>query len=227
MHLLLIEDHADLAANIGEYLQGHGHVVDYAGDGLSGLHLCTRQRYDAIILDLSLPGLDGLTLCRRLRGDGASTVPLLMLTARDTEQDKVTGLEAGADDYLTKPFSLAELHARLRALARRSSSGGRDVLRVADLSFDLRTLIARRGDRRLDLTRAGFKLLEALMRVAPGLLSREAAERAIWGDEPPESDASLRGHIHALRRLIDDGETLKLLHTQHGVGYRIAVDGAD
>ena len=223
MHLLVIEDHADLAANIGEYLQSHGNVVDYAADGLTGLHLAAVNRYDAVILDLNLPGLDGMTLCHRLRQDGRSTVPLLMLTARDTEQDKVRGLEAGADDYLTKPFSLAELHARIRALVRRNAGNG-NPLRVADLSFDTLSLIARRGPRRLELTRAGIKLLEALMRVSPGVLSREAAERAIWGDSPPDSEASLRGHVHSLRRLVDEGESLKLLHTLHGVGYRLVAD---
>ena len=223
MHLLLIEDNADLAANIGEYLEARDHAVDYAADGLTGLHLAAVNRYDVVMLDLNLPGLDGMSLCRRLRHDGRSAVPLLMLTARDTEQDKVNGLEAGADDYLTKPFSLAELHARLRALARRNTCSS-DVLCVADLSFDLRSLVARRGERRLELTRAALKLLAALLRTAPGVLSREAAERAIWGDDPPDSDASLRGHVHALRRVIDDGESLKLLHTLHGVGYRITAD---
>lgn len=225
MHLLLIEDHADLAANVGEYLEAQGNVVDYAADGLSGLHLAAVNRYDAVILDLNLPGLDGMSLCRRLRRDGASRVPLLMLTARDTEHDKVNGLEAGADDYLTKPFSLAELHARLRALARRGAGGG-ELLRVADLSFDASTLIARRGMRELELTRAGLKLIEALMRAAPGVLGREAAERAIWGDAPPDSDASLRGHVHSLRRIVDEGESVKLLHTLHGIGYRMAPDAA-
>jgi DNA-binding response OmpR family regulator len=148
-----------------------------------------------------------------------------MLTARDTEADKIVGFEAGADDYVTKPFSLAELHARLTALSRRGSANSTsDVLRIADLSFYLLARIARRGERRLDLTRASLKLLEALMRAAPGVLSREAAERAIWGDDPPESDASLRGHLHALRRAVDEGETVKLVHTLHGIGYRVTPD---
>ncbi len=223
MHLLVVEDNADLAANIGEYLQTHGNVVDYAADGLTGLHLAAVNRYDAVILDLNLPGLDGMSICQRLREDGRSTVPLLMLTARDTEQDKVKGLEAGADDYLTKPFSLAELHARIRALVRRNM-GNSNLLRVADLRFDALSLIAKRGTRRLELTRAGLKLLEALMRASPGVLSREAAERAIWGDSPPDSEASLRGHVHTLRKLVDDGEEVKLLHTLHGVGYRLVPD---
>lgn len=226
MLLLVVEDNADLAANIGEYLQTHGDTVDYAADALSGLHLAAVNDYDALVLDLNLPGIDGMSLCRRLRVDAQKSVPILMLTARDTEKDKIGGLDAGADDYLTKPFSLAELHARLRALVRRGS-GKAALLQIADLSFDSNRLIARRGGRRLELSRSGLRLLEALMRAAPGVLSRDAAERAIWGDQPPDSEASLRGHVHALRKLIDDGESLKLLHTVHGVGYRLAADDAN
>ncbi len=223
MHLLLVEDHHDLAANIGEYLEGQGHAVDYAADGLSGLHLAAVNTYDALILDLNLPGLDGLSLCKRLRQDARSAVPVLMLTARDTERDTLIGFEAGADDYLTKPFSLAELHARLKALTRRAS-GARELLQVADLSFDPRTLVARRGSRRLDLTPTGLKLLETLMRAAPAVVSRRDVERAIWGDDPPDSDAALRGHIHALRAEVDRAERTRLLHTVHGVGYRLALE---
>ena len=223
MRTLLIEDHADLAANIGEYLEQRGHVVDYAGDGLSGLHLAAVNAYDALVLDVNLPGLDGLSLCRKLRAEARSPVPVLMLTARDTERDTLSGFEAGADDYLTKPFSLPELEARLKALTRRATLPT-DVLRVADLSFDLRTLIVRRGSRRLDLTPAGLKLLEALMRAAPAVVSRQGAERALWGDDPPDSDAALRGHVHALRAEVDPASAPKLLHTVHGIGYRLALD---
>ncbi|HUS25497.1 MAG TPA: response regulator transcription factor [Candidatus Binatia bacterium] len=222
MHLLLIEDSQDLAASVGEYLGGRNHVVDFAADGLSGLHLAAVNTYDVVILDLNLPGLDGVALCQRLRQSVRSPVPVLMLTARDTEQDKLRGFDAGADDYLTKPFSLPELHARLRALARR----GRTVeeLQVADLSFDRRTLIARRAGRRLELTPAGLRLIEKLMLASPGVVTRQEAERAIWGEHPPDSDAALRGHIHTLRAAVDQGTERKLLHTLHGVGYRLAVD---
>lgn len=223
MRILLIEDHHDLAANIGEYFTQRGHVVDYAGDGLSGLHLAAVNAYDALVLDVGLPGLNGLDLCRKLRGEARSPVPVLMLTARDTERDKLTGFEAGADDYLTKPFSLPELEARLKALTRRGAPPA-DVLRVADLSFDLRSLVVRRGSRRLELTPAGLKLLEALMRAAPAVVARPAAERALWGDNPPDSDAALRGHIHALRAALDPPQVPKLLHTMHGIGYRLALD---
>ena len=166
MHILLVEDNRDLAANVGEFLESRGHVVDYAADGLTGLHLAATNRYDALVLDLGLPGIDGLALCKRLREDARSNVPVLMLTAKDTERDKLTGFEVGTDDYLVKPFSLAELHARLKALARRAESRA-EVLQVADLSFDVRTLIVRRGGQRVELTPAGLKLLEKLMRHSP------------------------------------------------------------
>jgi len=223
MRVLLIEDNPDLAANVGEFLELRGHVVDYAQDGLTGLHLAAVNTYDALVLDLGLPGVDGVSLCRRLREDARSAVPVLMLTARDTERDKLTGFEVGADDYLTKPFSLPELNARLKALTRRGA-GPQDVLRVGDLQFDLRTLVVRRGGTRLELTPSGLRLLEKLMRVAPGVVSRAEVEHTIWGEHPPESDAALRGHIHSLRVVIDQGQRVKLLHTVHGVGYRLASD---
>jgi len=127
MRLLLIEDNQDLAANIGEFLESRHHVVDYTSDGLTGLHLAATNSYDVAILDLGLPGLDGVTLCKRLRNDAGSSLPILMLTARDTERDKLIGFEVGADDYLTKPFSLPELHARLLVLQRRSKGGGANI----------------------------------------------------------------------------------------------------
>lgn len=221
MHLLLIEDASDLAANIGEFLESRGHVVDYAHDGLTGLHLATVNAYDALILDLNLPGMDGLSLCQRLRRDARHHMPILILTSRDTERDKLAGFEVGADDYLTKPFSLPELDARLKALTRRTQTL-QDVLQVADLQFDLRTLIIQRGGRRVELTPIGRRLLEQLMRASPGVVSRAEIERAIWGDDPPESDAALRGHIHALRTAIDQDHPRKLLDTVHGTGYRLA-----
>lgn len=225
MHLLVIEDNRDLAANIGEYLEARDHVVDYATDGLTGLHLVSTNTYDAIVLDLGLPGLDGLTLCKRLRQDARRTLPVLMLTARDTLRDKLAGFEAGADDYLLKPFALAELYVRLQALVRRAS-GGHEILQVADLSLDPRTLIVRRGDQRLALSPSELRLLERLMRASPAVVSRRDVERTLWGDDPPDSEAALRGHIHALRQAVDKDFTTKLLHTIHGVGYRLAPDDA-
>ena len=221
MNILVVEDNQDLAANIGEYLETKGEVADYAMDGLTGLHLATTNHYDAIVLDLNLPGVDGLTLCRRLREDAGSVTPILMLTARDTERDKLVGFENGADDYLTKPFSLPEMHARLKAILRRGASNS-TVVQVEDLSFDSNTLVARRAGKRLELTPTGLRLLELLMRASPGVVTRQAVERAIWGDDPPDSDAALRGHILALRRAVDTPDREPLLHTVHGIGYRLA-----
>ncbi|HQX90518.1 MAG: response regulator transcription factor [Moraxellaceae bacterium] len=225
MHILLVEDHADLAANLGEFLESRGETVDYAADGLTGLHLACTNRYDAVVLDVGLPVLDGVTLCRRLRTEGTYPVPIIMLTARDTEDDKLKGFASGADDYLTKPFSLPELHARLQAMARRAK-GFAHTLQVADLVFDTRTQVIRRGERRLILRPVEVRLLDILMRSAPALVQRQEVVRQLWGDSPPGSDAALRGHIHALRSAIDiEGEAV-LLHTVHGVGYRLGYDDA-
>jgi DNA-binding response OmpR family regulator len=221
MHLLLIEDSLDLSANVGEFLESRGNTVDYARDGMQGLRLAGGEGYDAVILDLGLPGLDGLTLCRRLRDNARRDIPIVMLTARDTEADKLSGFDAGADDYVTKPFSLLELQARLKALVRRAS-GSRGALQVADLTFDLRTLLIRRGSRAIALAPTGMRILEQLMRASPGIVTREQIERTVWGDDPPGTDAALRGHILIIRNIVDSETEPKLLHTVHGIGYRLA-----
>jgi DNA-binding response OmpR family regulator len=206
---------------VGEFLESRGNTVDYARDGTQGLHLAGGEGYDAVILDLGLPGLDGLTLCRRLRDTARRDIPIIMLTARDTEADKLSGFDAGADDYVTKPFSLLELQARLKALVRRAS-GSRGVLQVADLTFDLRTLLIRRGSRAIALAPTGMRILEQLMRASPGVVTREQIERTVWGDDPPGTDAALRGHILIIRNAVDSETEPKLLHTVHGIGYRLA-----
>lgn len=223
MHVLLVEDHPDLAANLGDFLGSHGHRVEVASDGPSGLKLAQTQRYDAIVLDRLLPGLDGASVCRQLRGGGTATqVPVLMLTALDTVNDRVEGLRAGADDYLVKPFAMVELLARLEALHRRAIGGNAErVLSVADLEFDLDTLIARRGGEAISLTPALRKLLEMLMRESHRVVGRDELEHRLWGDSPPEGDV-LRAHMYALRVAIDKPWPKKLLHTIHGSGYRLA-----
>ena len=223
MYILIVEDSDDLAANIGEYCEERGDIVDYAADGLTGLHLAAVNRYDVLVLDLSLPGLDGLSLCERLRLDAGNNVPILMLTARDTLNDRLTGFETGADDYVTKPFSLPELHMRLKALVRRAA-GASEQLTVADLVFDTRSLIVRRAGRRLELTPTGMRMLELLMRASPAVVRTATVERVVWGDDPPDSEAALRGHIHQLRGIIDKPFPEKLLKTVHGIGYRLADD---
>lgn len=222
LRVLVIEDDPDLAANLVDYLAARGHVVDAAGDGLTGLHLATIHDFDAILLDLILPGIDGLTLCRRLRSEAGDITPVLMLTARDTLEDKVAGLEAGADDYLVKPFALREVEARLRALVRRASAAfSHGELRIADLAFEPKSLRVTRAGADIVLPPIPLRLLEALMRASPKVLSRDELERAAWGDAPPDSDA-LRAHLHILRNAIDKPFAQPLIRTLRGFGWQIA-----
>ena len=225
MRILLVEDNRDILANLADYLELKGYSVDCAQDGLSGLHLAVGNHYDLIVLDVMLPGLDGYSLCRRLREEARSSVPVIMLTACDQLDDRLQGFNAGADDYLLKPFALSELAARIEAVLRRSQGGVRRLLQVADLSYDLDTLEVSRAGQRLKLNPLGLKLLALLMQRSPHVLRREALEEALWGDDCPDSD-SLRSHIHQLRQTIDKPFPTPLLHTVHGVGYRLADDHA-
>ena len=221
MRILVIEDNRDILANVLDYLQLKGYGVDCAQDGLSGLHLATTVPYDLIVLDIMLPGVDGYQVCKRLREDARSEVPILMLTARDALEDRLTGLRAGADDYLVKPFALSELVARIEAILRRSSGGKKRQLKIADLVYDLDTLDISRAGQPLKLNPLAMKLLAILMQKSPAVVRREVLEEALWGDNSPESD-SLRSHIHHLRQVIDKPFATPLLHTLHGVGYRLA-----
>jgi DNA-binding response OmpR family regulator len=221
MHILLIEDNRDLATNLFDYFEARGHTMDLAGDGIPGLHFASTNQYDVIVLDLMLPSMDGLTMCRRLREAGKNT-PILMLTALDSLDDKIAGLQAGADDYVVKPFLLREVDARLHALVRRSQvREGNNVLQVGDLTFNTGTLKVQRGERSIVLPPIALKLLEILMRQSPRVLSREEVERSIWGDFPPDSDA-LRGHLHILRTAVDKDTDRPLIKTLRGIGYQIS-----
>lgn len=221
MRVLIIEDNEDMAANVGDYLEARGDVVDFAYDGLGGLHLAVTQTYDAIVLDLGLPGMDGLSVCRRLREDARSAVPILMLTARDTLDDTLEGFDAGTDDYLVKPFALQELAVRLDALKRRAHPPAANRMQVADLELDPGTREIWRAGRRVELNPIGFTILKTLMEASPKVVSRAELEAAVWGDLIPESDA-LRSHIYAIRRAVDRDFDVSLMHTLRGVGYRLA-----
>ena len=220
MRILIIEDNSDLAANIYDFLEAKGHVLDAAADGVTGLHLAIVNEYDAIVLDIMLPGMDGLTVCKKLREEAEKQTPVLMLTARDTLNDKLTGFGMGADDYLVKPFELQELEVRLLALQRRAAGATTKILRVSDLSFDLDTLTVKRQDKSITLTPTGLKILELLMRKSPHVVNRREIETLLWGDEPPDSDA-IRSHIHTLRVAIDHPFEKALIHTVHGIGFRL------
>ncbi|MDR1849806.1 MAG: response regulator transcription factor [Zoogloeaceae bacterium] len=223
MRILVIEDNRDILTNIMEYLGMKGYIVDCAMDGLSGLHLAAVEHFDLIVLDLMLPVIDGYEICRRLREDGKSTVPIIMLTARDTLDDRLQGFTVGADDYLVKPFALSELVARIEAVLRRSQSAVKRVLEVGDLRYDLDAREVYRAGHLLKLTPVGYKLLEALMRKSPAVVSREKLEELLWQDDPPDGDV-LRSHIHQLRQIIDRPFPVPLLRTVHGAGFRL-VDG--
>lgn len=220
LRILIVEDNIDIAENIGDYLEIQGHLTDFAMDGIGGLHLALTQDYDAIILDIMLPGMDGLTFCRKLREEGEKETPVLMLTARDTLSDKLKGFEAGADDYLIKPFEMKELSARIQALIRRSVHVKKKLLRVGNLEIDFGKMQVQRGGRSIELNRACLKILSMLMQASPNVVSRKEIEHALWSDMPPGSDA-LRSHIYTLRKSIDKPFRRHLIQTVHGIGYKL------
>ncbi len=220
--ILLVEDNRQIAEMIGEYLERRGYSLDFATDGTTGYRLASSNSYDVIVLDLMLPGMDGLALCRRLREEAKKATPVLMLTARDTLNDKLVGLDAGADDYLVKPFEIRELEARIRALIRRDRKQvSAQILKVGDLVLDTATLQVTRGNQSLAVSPIGLKLLAILMRESPRVISRRDIEREVWGDMLPDSD-TLRSHLYNLRKVIDKPFQRPLLHTIHSAGYRLA-----
>lgn len=223
MRVLVIEDNPDIVANLHDFLEPLGYELDTARTGKAGVGFLRDYPYDVIVLDLMLPGMDGLEVCRHLRGALRVRTPLLMLTARDTIPDKVAGLEAGADDYLVKPFSLAELEARLKALSRRGPSlNGDALLRFGEVEMDPGTREVRRAGQLLRLTPTAYQLLFALLRAAPEVVTREQLEHEVWRDERPDSDA-LRTHIHALRQALDKPFATPMLRTIPGVGLRLVI----
>lgn len=223
VRVLIVEDNRDICANIAAYLEKHNYILDFAYDGISAMHLALTNPFDVIVLDLMLPGMDGLSFCKKLRADANIDKPVLMLTARDTLDDKLKGFEAGADDYLVKPFALQELHARLQALYKRSHGRTDNLLTVGELTLNKSTLQVYRAGLRVDLNPTCMKLLQRLMEEAPAVVDREALETLLWADELPDGDA-LRSHMYKLRQAIDRPFDSPLIHTVHRIGYRIAED---
>jgi len=218
MKILVVEDDQAVRSSLDRALRLEGYTVDTVDDGSQALRSLAAEPPDAIVLDLGLPVLDGLEVCRRLRAAGDDT-PVLMLTARDAVDDRVQGLDAGADDYVVKPFALAELLARLRALLRRRTGDEGEILRFGDLSLDLGTREAHRGDRAFALTRIEFDLLELFLRHPRQVLTRDVILDRVWGYSFDSGTNSLAVYMGYLRRKTEAGDEPRLLHTVRGVGY--------
>lgn len=223
MNLLIVEDEARMAQLLRKGLTEEGHMATCASDGAEGFSLAKSYEFDVIILDLMLPKLSGYELARRLRAEKVRT-PILMLTARDSVPDIVRGLDLGADDYMTKPFSFDELVARLRAVKRRALIAQDTNLRVADLVLDPASREVLRGEHRISLTRTEYNLLERLIYRAGKVVSRRALIEAVWGFDREIEENTLDAFMHLLRHKIDSHGRPKLIHTVRGVGYMIRPD---
>ena len=220
MDVLVVEDDPRIARVVERALTDVGHRVEVAHDGLEGLTSAERGAHDLVVLDVMLPEMDGIEVARELRRQRVRT-PILMLTARDAVPDRVRGLDAGADDYLTKPFALEELLARVRALGRRANDGAEDQLAVGDLVLDLAGHSARRGDRTIELTAKEFELLAYLMRNAGRVLTKAQIVDHVWGYDNDATSNVVEIYIHYLRDKVDRGFARPLIRTVRGVGYTI------
>lgn len=224
--LLIVEDDRDLAGNLIDFLEIQGYVTDYAPDGHAALGLLANNEYDLVVLDLTLPGVDGLTICSRIRQQLRSRVPVVVLTAKDEIDTKISAFDIGADDYVVKPASLREIEARIRALIRRAGREiDNDLLVIGDLRMDTGTMKIERAGDPITLPPVPTRILMLLMRRSPNVVHRLAIHREIWGEEPGDNHA-LIVHMHALRNAIDKPYARQLIHTVRGFGYRIADEPA-
>jgi DNA-binding response OmpR family regulator len=222
MRILLVEDNRRLSDSLRSILQEEGYAVDAVYDGVDGQEAGMTPGYDVIILDVMLPGKSGVEVCRELRNQRITT-PILMLTARDALEDRVTGLDSGADDYLVKPFEVEELSARIRALLRREASVKTGNLQIADLILDPAAHTVTRAGKPVELTAKEFSILEYLMRHPNRLITREMAEDHLWNFDHVVASNVVDVYIRRLRRKIDDPSPIKLIETVRGAGYRISL----
>lgn len=222
LYILVVEDQQSIAQNIANYMEVKGHVLDFATQGDQGLALALTNHYDLVILDLNLPVMDGLEVCKQLRQQARYHVPIIMLTARDSIDDKISGFTLGADDYLTKPFSLEELEVRCFALSRRHLLQTNDTLTFDKLHIDRKTQQVTRAGETLELHSMGYRILSILAEAYPQVVSRSTLSQKLWGDEPTESDA-LRSHIYQLRNMLDKPFDYPMIKTMHGIGFVLNV----
>lgn len=220
MKILVVEDEKGMAQVLRRGLEEENHVVSLAHDGVSAVSLAQNARFDLVLLDVMLPGLNGIQVARRLR-ESRGDIPILMLTARDSVPDIVKGLDSGADDYVTKPFSFAVLLARIRALERRAVELRTHTLCVSDLTLDLTQRCVHRGSREIHLTPTEFRLLEFLMRHEGRVATRSAILEAVWGPADNVEENTLDAFVRLLRRKVDENEPIKLIHTMRGFGYSL------
>lgn len=221
--ILVVEDERDLASLVTNWLKRDHHLVEMVGDGATALRQLEMNRYDVIILDLMLPGMDGMEICRRYRRSHGTT-PILMLTAKDTVDDRAVGLDAGADDYLTKPFHLKELAARVRALLRRGDSKPGNVLKIRDVVIDTNEYRCTKAGKEVHLLPKEFRLLEFLVRHPNQVFSAEDLLSSVWESDTPALLDTVRGHIKRLRKKLDSPDERSMISTVYGLGYKIEAD---
>jgi len=224
VRILLVEDEPRISTYVRKGLEEEGYAVDQSFSGREALGLARSGDFDIVVLDIMLPGMDGLAVCRELRRQ-TSAVPIIMLTAKDSVEDRVAGLDAGADDYLVKPFALSELLARIRALSRRPAGRSKEAtLRLDDLELDPRRHLVTRGGERVELTAKEYAILELMLREPERVFSRSLISEHVWNYESFNGSNVVEVYIRNLRRKLDDGHETKLIHTVRGAGYRLAVD---
>ncbi|MEH6443546.1 MAG: response regulator transcription factor [Oceanospirillaceae bacterium] len=222
MRILLVEDNLELAGNICDYLELNGILTDHANTGKQSFTLIERASYDVIIMDVMMPGIDGFETCRQLRQRCQCQIPTIFLTARTDLEDKIKGFEAGADDYLTKPFAMAELHCRLLALHMRGKRQDIGELSFLDLKLNTQTGLVTRAGLTVNLNKIQYQILLTLIKHSPAIVSRDDLEYEIWGEDLPDTDI-LRSHIYQLRKIIDKPFTQAYIQTVHGKGIKLSI----
>lgn len=220
LRILVVEDNKEILSNITMFLEHRNYIVDCADNAMTAMYLIGNNRYDVVVLDIMLPGdANGYDICKTMRQCNNHT-PVIMLTAKDSLEERLEGFESGADDYLVKPFALDELEARIKALHKRSSGASKSVLTVGDLSFNTETYSVVRQGQEIELNPTLYKLLEILMKNSPNVVKKEVIEQYIWGENLPESDV-LKTTIHMLRKKVDIPFGTSLIQTLRGIGYLI------